>query len=55
MTTLTADQILERIGSFGRYQLILLIFANVIAFFWFAWPILVITFVAAEPGLALRQ
>lgn len=46
----TADQVLEKIGSFGRYQLILLIFANMLAFFWYGWPLLITTFIAAEPG-----
>ena len=47
---LNADQILEKIGSFGRYQLRLIIMANILGWFWFAWPLLVTTFIAAEPG-----
>nr|XP_058941384.1 organic cation transporter protein-like [Pocillopora verrucosa] len=47
---LTADQVLTKIGSFGRYQLRLLIFASILGWFWFAWPLLLSTFIAAEPG-----
>ncbi|XP_078363730.1 uncharacterized protein LOC144647931 [Oculina patagonica] len=46
----TADQVLEKIGNFGRYQLLLLIYANCLAWCWFAWPTLLATFIAAEPG-----
>ncbi len=47
---LTADQVLEKIGSFGRYQLLLLIFGNVLVWFWYGWPLILSTFIAAEPG-----
>lgn len=47
---LTADEVLAKIGSFGRYQFRLLIFANVLGFFWLAWPMLITTFITAEPG-----
>lgn len=47
---LTADQVLTKIDSFGRYQLCLLIFASILGWFWFAWPLLLSTFIAAEPG-----
>ncbi|XP_058952863.1 organic cation transporter protein [Pocillopora verrucosa] len=47
---LTADEVLIKIGSFGRYQFRLLIFANVLGFFWLAWPMLINTFITAEPG-----
>ncbi|XP_022799698.1 solute carrier family 22 member 5-like [Stylophora pistillata] len=47
---LTADQALTKIGSFGRYQLRLLTFASILGWFWFAWPALLSTFIAAEPG-----
>ena len=47
---LTADQVFEKIGSFGRYQLLILILANVNEWFWFGWPVLLMTFIAAEPA-----
>ncbi|XP_078368747.1 organic cation transporter protein-like isoform X2 [Oculina patagonica] len=47
---LTPDQVLEKVGSFGRYQLLLLIFANVLGWCWYGWPALLNTFIAAEPG-----
>ena len=46
----TTDQVFEKIGSFGRYQILLLIYANLLVCFWFAWPTLLATFIAAEPG-----
>ena len=48
--TLNADQALEKIGSYGRYQLRLIIMANILGWFCFTWPLLVTTFIAAEPG-----
>ncbi|KAL9979756.1 hypothetical protein ACROYT_G017465 [Oculina patagonica] len=47
---LTADQLFEKIGSFGRYQLFILILANINEWFWFGWPVLLMTFIAAEPA-----
>ena len=47
---LTTDQVLEKIGSFGRYQILLLIYANIICWWWYAWPVVLNTFIAAEPG-----
>ena len=47
---LTADQVFEKIGSFGRYQLFMLIIFNILEWFWFGWPVLVMTFLAAEPS-----
>ena len=47
---LTADQLFEEIGSFGRYQLFILMLANVNVWFWFGWPVLLMTFIAAEPA-----
>ena len=46
---LTADQVFEKIGSFGRYQLYILIICNILEWFWFGWPVLLMTFIAAEP------
>ena len=46
----TVDQVLEIIGSFGRYQLRLIILANILGWFWFAWPLLLTTFIDSEPG-----
>ena len=46
---LTADQALEKVGSFGRFQLLLLLFSNALVWVWIGWPLLVMTFIAAEP------
>ena len=48
--TLTTDQYLEKIGSFGRYQISLLVFLNGLMFFWFGWPVMIVTFITAEPA-----
>ncbi|KAJ7355088.1 hypothetical protein OS493_027877 [Desmophyllum pertusum] len=50
MEALTADGVFETIGSFGRYQLFILILFNIIEWFWFGWPVLLMTFIAAEPA-----
>ncbi|KAJ7383542.1 hypothetical protein OS493_027205 [Desmophyllum pertusum] len=47
---LTTDQYLEKIGSFGRYQITLLIFLNGLIFFWFGWPVMIVAFITAEPA-----
>ena len=47
---LSTDDVFEKIGSFGRYQLFILILFNIIEWFWFGWPILLMTFIAAEPA-----
>lgn len=46
---LTTDQYLEKIGSFGRYQILLLVFLNGLIFFWFGWPVMIPIFITAEP------
>lgn len=46
---LTADQVFDRIGSFGRFQLLILFLFNILEWFWFGWPVLLMTFIAAEP------
>ena len=46
---LTADQVFDRIGSFGRFQLLMLFLFNILEWFWFGWPVLLMTFIAAEP------
>ncbi|RMX49474.1 hypothetical protein pdam_00017632 [Pocillopora damicornis] len=46
---LTTDQYLEKIGSFGRYQILLLVFLNGLIFFWFGWPVMIPVFITAEP------
>ena len=47
---LTADQVFDKIGSFGRYQLLILIMFNIFEWFWAGWPVLLMTFIAAEPS-----
>ncbi|PFX15269.1 organic cation transporter protein-like isoform X1 [Stylophora pistillata] len=46
---LTTDEYLEKIGSFGRYQILLLVFLNGLIFFWFGWPVMIPVFITAEP------
>ena len=45
-----ADQVLGKLGSFGRYQLLLIICANFLVWCWYAWPSVLNTFITAEPG-----
>ncbi|KAL9979760.1 hypothetical protein ACROYT_G017470 [Oculina patagonica] len=47
---LTTDEYLEKIGSFGRYQISLLVFLNGLIFFWFGWPVMIVAFITAEPA-----
>jgi len=47
---LTTDEILEKIGSFGRYQIVLNIYFNIAYGLWWAFPVLVMVFIASEPG-----
>ncbi|KAJ7383547.1 hypothetical protein OS493_027210 [Desmophyllum pertusum] len=47
---LTTDDVLEKIGSFGRYQIMLNIFFNLAYGFWWAFPVMVMVFIASEPG-----
>lgn len=46
---LTADQVFDKIGSFSRFQLLILFLFNILGWFWFGWPVLLMTFIAAEP------
>ena len=48
--TLTTDRFLDKIGSFGRYQMCLLLFLNGLIFFWFGLPVMIVTFISAEPA-----
>ena len=52
---LSADEVFEVIGSFGRYQVFILILFNIIEWFWFGWPMLVMTFIAAEPAWRCKR
>ena len=47
---LTVDQVFEKIGSFGRYQKLLLLGCNGLIFFWMGFAVLIMTFIAADPG-----
>ena len=47
---LTTDEILEKIGSFGRYQILLNIYFNIAYGLWWAFPVMVMVFIASEPG-----
>ncbi|KAL9979765.1 hypothetical protein ACROYT_G017475 [Oculina patagonica] len=46
---LTTDEILEKIGSFGRYQIVLNIFFNLAYAFWWAIPVMISVFIASDP------
>ena len=47
---LTVDQVFDKIGSFGRYQLLLLLGCNGLVFLWFGFPVLIITLITPDPG-----
>lgn len=47
---LTTDEVLERIGSFGRYQIVLNLYFNIAYAFWWGFPVMVMVFIATEPG-----
>lgn len=47
---LTVDQMFDKIGSFGRYQKLLLLGCNGLVFFWFGFPVLIMTFITPDPG-----
>lgn len=47
---LTVDQVFDKIGSFGRYQKLLLLGCNGLVFFWMGFPVLIMTFITADPG-----
>lgn len=47
---LTTDKFLEKIGSFGRYQIALAVFVNLGYAFWWSFPVMVMVFIASEPG-----
>lgn len=47
---LTTDQFFDKIGSFGRYQIFLIIFFNLCYALWWAVPIMIMVFIASEPN-----
>ncbi|XP_020605191.1 organic cation transporter protein-like [Orbicella faveolata] len=47
---LTTDEFLEKIGSFGRYQIVINIFFNLCYAFWWAIPVMISIFIASDPG-----
>ncbi|XP_068703012.1 organic cation/carnitine transporter 2-like isoform X2 [Montipora capricornis] len=47
---LSTDEVLAKIGSFGRYQVVLNLFANIAYGLWWAFTVLVMMFIASEPG-----
>lgn len=47
---LTVDQVFDKIGSLGRYQILLLLGCNGLVFFWFGFPVLIMTFITPDPG-----
>lgn len=51
---LTADEILEEVGSFGWFQKRLLILFNVLSSLLFGWAVMVTGIITAEPPLEMR-
>jgi len=47
---LTTDEFLEKIGSFGRYQIAINIFFNLCYALWWAIPVMISVFIASDPG-----
>lgn len=47
---LTTDEFLEKIGSFGRYQIAINIFFNMCYALWWAIPVMISVFIASDPG-----
>ena len=47
---MTTDNVLEKIGSFGRYQIVLNLFFNIAYGFWWAFTVMLMVFIASEPG-----
>ena len=47
---LSTDEVLAKIGSFGRYQVVLNLFVNIAYGVWWAFTVLVMMFIASEPG-----
>lgn len=47
---LTTDQLLEKIGSFGRFQIVLNIFFNLCYALWWSVPVMGMVFIASEPN-----
>ena len=47
---LTTDEFLEKIGSFGRYQIVINIFFNLCYALWWAIPVMISVFIASDPG-----
>lgn len=50
MKPLTVDEFLEKIGSFGRYQIALALLLNLCYAVWWCFPVLAVVFIASEPG-----
>lgn len=46
----TVDQVFDKIGSFGRYQPLLLVGLNVLVFLWSSWPVMIMTLLTTDPG-----
>ena len=46
---LTTDEFLERIGSFGCYQIALAVFVNLGYALWWSFEVMVMVFIASEP------
>ena len=47
---LTTDEVLLKIGSYGRFQIILTVFVNIAYGLWWGFPLYVMMFIASEPG-----
>lgn len=47
---LSTDELLEKIGSFGRYQILLNVFCNLAYMLWWGIPVMIMVFIASDPG-----
>ena len=47
---LTTDEVLVKIGSYGRFQIMLTVFINIAYGLWWGFPLYVMMFIASEPG-----
>ena len=55
MALYTADEVLEKVGSFGWYQMRLLVLFNLLAALLFGWAVMVTGIITAEPSWKCEQ
>lgn len=50
MKALTTDEVFDKIGSLSRYQIVLNIFFTLCFGFWWSFTVMLMVFIAADPG-----